>query len=213
MALRWLAALGAGLAVGAQAQPPAAWTVSPSVVVIGDPADPRQALVRAAVDHWNEQLRLLGSGFRLGAVSSSMLPVSEPALQAASRNRLSESAHAEAVVPGELPGDITIVLGQSSFVSFATPPLAVGRRLVGIRGIDGPPLNLPNVARNLIAHELGHAIGLGHNADPSSLMCGRPAPCRPALFESAQPRFFPLTGAERETLLRLYPASWSGATR
>jgi len=42
-------------------------------------------------------------------------------------------------------------------------------------------MNLPNVARNVIARELGHAIGLGHNSDPTMLMCGRPAPCRPAL--------------------------------
>lgn len=209
----WLAILGWGLAACSQAQPLGAWTVSPAVVVVGEPGDPRQALVREAVDYWNEQLHFLGSGFRLGAVSSTTLPISEPALQAASRGTRFGVPNNDSIAPGELPGDITVVLGQSSFVSFATPPMAGGKRLVGIRGIDRPPLSLPNVARNLIAHELGHAIGLGHNADPSSLMCGRPAPCRPALFESAQPRYFPVTDAERETLMRLYPASWGAATR
>lgn len=46
------------------------------------------------------------------------------------------------------------------------------------------PLTLANVARNVIAHELGHAIGLGHNNDAAKLMCGRPAPCRPDVFRS-----------------------------
>jgi predicted Zn-dependent protease len=32
-------------------------------------------------------------------------------------------------------------------------------------------MSLPNVPRNVIAHELGHAIGLPHNSDPALLMC------------------------------------------
>jgi hypothetical protein len=67
------------------------------------------------------------------------------------------------------------------------------------------PLRLPNVARNVIAHELGHALGLGHNSDLAMLMCGRPASCRPDAFMSPDEHFFPLTAAERATLLALYP--------
>ena len=66
------------------------------------------------------------------------------------------------------------------------------------------------MARNVIAHELGHAIGLRHNADATKLMCGRPAPCRPDAFAADTPRYFPLTAEEKARLLAMYPANWRG---
>jgi len=81
--------------------------------------------------------------------------------------------------------------------------------MVGIRGISFFPMNLPNVARNVIAHEMSHAIGLGHNSDETSLMCGRPSPCRPGLFRSKEPKMFPLADQGRRDLLAIYPSNWA----
>jgi Matrixin len=133
-------------------------------------------------------------------------PVPEAALQAMSLSVVGSSGPA-VVSPAlqGLPGDITIFLAESEFVSFTGPFDANSKRVIGIRGIKFPPMNLPNVARNVIAHELGHAIGLGHNSDRTMLMCGRPAPCRPALFRSDQPRLFPLTDDKRRRLIAMFP--------
>ena len=99
-----------------------------------------------------------------------------------------------------------MVLSDANFISFAAR--GSQRTIVGIKSGDAIPLTLPNVLRNVIAHELGHSVGLPHNDDPKLLMCGRPAPCRPGAFQSDTPHFFLLSAAEKERLRTLYPANW-----
>ena len=192
---------------GACAQFAMPWHRAPGISVIGAAADdPRRSLVEEAVAFWNKTLQELGSGFRLGAVAHVTQAVPEEALQEMSAGFL-RGAPTPLALRG-LPADLTVMLAHSAFISFAGPFDSSGRKVVGIRGIAGSPLDLPNVARNVIAHEIGHAIGLGHNADPSMLMCGRPASCRPDAFQSDQPRYFPLHENDKRRLLLLYPPDW-----
>ncbi len=159
-------------------------TKVPRVLIAGG-GDARVPLVHAAVSHWNGILAGIGSGFRLGPVSQGGSALGQP-------------------------GEIVVVLSDAEFVSHVNRMPGGNGAVVMIRNMNGPPTSLPNVMRNVIAHELGHAIGLPHNSDPALLMCGRPAPCRPALFTSQTPHYFPLSGAERSSLLAMYPAGRKG---
>ena len=183
------------------------WRHVPKITVVSAAGDSRLRAVDEAVAFWNRTLAEIGSGFRLGSLTRVIRPIPEDALQTLSAEVLGGRGRSANVPPAlrDLPGDITIVLAESAFISFTSPFDENSKRVVGIRGTRYPPMNLPNVPRNVIAHELGHAIGLGHNSDPTTLMCGRPASCRPDLFRSDQPRMFPLTEDEKRRLLTMYP--------
>ena len=187
------------------------WSKNPTVVLAAPATDPRLQAAREAVDFWNRTFAELGTPFRLGPVVHIEGTVPIDALQALSaqvEGRWEPVALPERI--RRIPGDLVVVLSEGDFVSFAARSLSGAKIVVGIKNHRVYPLTLPNVVRNVIAHELGHAIGLRHNDDPTTLMCGRPAPCRPAAFQLQTERFFPLTEAEKARLLTMYPPDWQG---
>jgi hypothetical protein len=184
-----------------------AWTKVPAITVIGAAGDPRQPLTRDAVAFWNDTLAGLGSGFRLGAITQGPESVPDAVIAGMSQSVLSGTKPGFAPELASIPGDIVVALSNADFISFSTH-WASGKGLVAIKSGHAYPMTLPNVARNVIAHEFGHAIGFAHNVDPTKLMCGRPAPCRPMEFQSTTEHYFPLTEDEKALLLQLYPPDW-----
>jgi hypothetical protein len=185
-----------------------AWDKAPGVVILSIEGDPRVPAVTDAVDYWNRTLAELGTPFRLGPVTHRVGAIPADELRALSATILGGARSEMPASVRAIPGDLVVALSDADLVSFSIHWRGERRGLVAIRSARLSPLALPNVLRNLIAHELGHAIGLGHNADPQMLMCGRPAPCRPDIYRSDTERFFPLTDRERTLLLQMYPAEW-----
>lgn len=183
------------------------WQKNPTITVISEAKDPRREAVREAVAYWNRTFAELGTPFRLGEIEWVTDTVPDSDIEGLARQV--RYYNPWPAIPDSIehyPGNLIIVLSNARFISFTA--LRGDRAVIGIKDGTTPPLSLPNVVQNVIAHELGHAIGLDHNRDPQLLMCGRPAPCRPDAFEASSPRMFPLSGEERSQLLDLYPRNW-----
>jgi putative tryptophan/tyrosine transport system substrate-binding protein len=192
-----------------ETEPSTAWDFVPTITVVSAAGDPRLPLVNEAVAFWNETFAELGTPFRLGALTQVIGAIPVEDLQKISPRITWLPGLPESLK--RIDGNIIVALSEQEFISFTARRPALNKAVVAIKDYRSAPLTLPNVARNVIAHELGHAIGLPHNADPTMLMCGRPAPCRPDLFASDHPKYFALTEAEKAELRRMYPRSWLAA--
>jgi hypothetical protein len=141
-----------------------AWMQVPIITVVGTVDDSRLPLVRDAVAFWNRTFTELGSGFRLGVVDikADMRPPGE--LRAMSQTVLNGTRMPMPDWLRGMPDQIVVVLSQDDFVSFTAFWPSDRTVLVAIKSPRAYPLTLPNVARNVIAHEFGHALGLAITA-------------------------------------------------
>ena len=196
-----------------------AWKERPTIVTVSAEDDARLKAVYEARDFWNAELLKLGSSFRLGPIThvNGRLDLKEflPKFRTAPFNpfRLPETLR-------KIDGDVIIAMFDDSFDPFTQGWLSPKKLLVGIH--NGRPESSPdwagkvetgdpkpNWAANVVAHELGHAIGLGDTESPNTLMCSSPLWC---LYDYSRDGFLALTDREKALLIQMYPPDWQDKT-
>jgi hypothetical protein len=178
------------------------------VSILGDAHDPRVSPAREAINHWNAEFRRLNRRIQLDSGTVRIDTIPDDVVRAAQDEAMLGGGPATRRLLARLagtPGDIVIVLTQADLISFSVAWRRGSKGVVAVRRGDIWPLSLPNTTRNVIAHEMGHVIGLSHNTDSTTLMCGRPASCRPTAFVSDSARFFPLTRDDERRIESRWP--------
>lgn len=124
-----------------------------------------------------------------------------------SAGRLTPGSFAPDRPPRELTdidGDVVVLLSTQKLMQFAWPLPQTPRFFVAISAAGDDVSIDTDVIRNVIAHELGHVVGLPHRDEPAALMC---FPCRTEGRTPDQAAFRPLMPEDRSRLIELYSAA------
>ena len=186
------------------------------VIVTPDGGDERVTETREAVAYWNQTLADLKLEVRLReaavVVASETRALENYARQISQRGGRLPRGSAGPQPPSELTdlqADVIVLLSRQPLMPFAWPlPSLAGSTsttgyFVAIRAVEPARLGDDKVLRNVIAHELGHTLGLTHNRATATLMC---SPCSSAAAEDSPQEWLPLTGEDRARLHELHAA-------
>ena len=185
------------------------------VVVVPEADDPRVAHTRAAITFWNRTLADLGLDVRLREAALVVGPPGMRAIETFARfvsqrgGRIPKGRDGPQPPPelAALGGDVVVLLSRQPLLPFAWPLIGSPDHLVAIRTARIGRPREDTVLRNVIAHELGHTLGLRHNRGGASLMCG---PCSSLAARESPGGWLPLTARDRSLLRALHGSAESG---
>jgi hypothetical protein len=181
----------------ALAQPPNRHRV---VILSAPDTIDRADIVYEAIVFWNRTLEELKLSTRLTETTLTTTSDSSRVLENYTRQVWQQAGRLSPGGPGpkapgelqQLDADVVVFLSEQPTMSFAWPLGQSTTFFVAVPARTFTP--------NIMAHELGHALGLTHHDDPRVLMC---SPCQDAqVIDDGS--FLPLTSGDRRRLQELH---------